>query len=644
MKFRGLIVFGLLLALLTGCGGGEGVMDGASTPEVGIAGPTATPTPVPVTLVVCLGDTPNTLFPFGAPNLAAQTVLQALYDQPVEQRSYAYQPVLVEGLPDIAGGTAVLQTVEVRTGDKVVDARGEVVTLEPGTFIRPAGCLSEECSEAFDGNQASMDQMTAVFVLRSGLTWSDGTPLTAEDSVYGFSLQADPATPASKYKTQRTLSYEAADERTIRWTGIPGFIDPEYQANFWLPAPRHVWSDLPVAELAVSESAAARPLGYGPFVLTESSVDRFTLVRNANYFRAGEGLPRLDQLVFRVVGLDVETNRQMLQTGECDLLDPQAAGAVRGREAEISELVDSGLAAASWANDDGWAVLNFGIVPQSYDDEYSIWAGDRPDFFGSVPVRQAIALCLDREATSAEMTGGVAPVMDSYIPPDHALFDPSVPVYRLDIESAADLLEEVGWVLNDEGLRIASEIEGINNGTLFSFELLYADFPDHARLTAMISEQLAECGIEAVPVAMPEAELFTTGAEGPIFGRNFDMAYFRWQSADQPPCYLYLSEAIPGPDEERFPYKWGGWNPTGWQDEEYDAACQAARGSAPGMESYARNHARLQQILAEQLPVIPLFTFQQAALARPEVCGLAMDPTAGMLWNIEELGTGELCP
>lgn len=643
MKLRWLVFLIMLVTLLSACGGGEGIMDGTALPEP-VAGPSATPTPVPVTMVICLGEMPTTLFPFGAPNEAAQMVLQAVYDHPVEQRGYAFQPVLVEALPEFASGTAVLQTVEVRAGDRVVDSRGEVVTLELGTFIRPAGCLSGECAEAFDGSQTSMDQMAAVFVLRSGLTWSDGAPLTAEDSVYGFSLQADPATSASKYKTERTLSYEAADKRTIRWTGIPGFIDPEFQSNFWLPAPRHVWGDLPAAELSVSETAAVRPLGYGPFVLAESSVDRFTLVRNVNYFRAGEGLPRLDQLVFRVVGLDVEANREMLQTGECDLLDPLAAGAVRGREAEISALVTSGLAAASWANDDGWAVLNFGVVPQSYDDNYSIWAGDRPDFFGNVQVRQAIALCLDREAISTEMTGGVAPVMDSYIPPDHALFDPSVPVYRQDLDTAAGMLEEAGWVLNAEGQRVASEIEGINNGTLFSFELLHADFTDQAQLTAMVSDQLAECGIEAVPVAMPEAELFATGAEGPIFGRNFDMAYFRWQSSDQPPCYLYLAEAIPGPDEDIFPYKWGGWNPTGWQDEEYDAACQAVRGSAPGMENYAQNHARLQQILAEQLPVIPLFTYQQAALARPEVCGLALDPTAGMLWNIEEIGYGERCP
>jgi len=484
--------------------------------------------------------------------------------------------------------------------------------------------------------------MTAIFSLRPGIAWSDGAPLTVADSIFGFSLNADPATPASRYKLDRTLSYEAVDESTIQWTGIPGFIDPDYQENFWQPVPQHLWGEVPAADLAGSERAALMPVGYGPFVLVDASGDTFTLARNPNYFRAGEGFPRVDQLVFRVVGQDSEANLDMLRTAECDLLDTSASAAIPADEAVA--LAESGELIASWANHNGWTLLNFGVVPQSYDGDYSMWAGDRPDFFGDARVRQAIAYCLDREAIVAEASYGVAPVMDSFVQPDHALFNPDVAVYRQDLETASDLLDEVGWVLNADGQRVASEIEGINNGTPFSFELLYPGYAENARVIEIVSDQLAACGIEAIPVAMTDEELFATGEDAPIFGRNFDMAYFAWQSAEQPPCQLFVGEAIPGADEDRFPYKWGGWNPTGWQNEAYDAACLAARGGAPGIGDYAANHALAQQILSEELPVIPMYSYQHAALARPEVCGLQLDPTAGLLWNIEEIGIGEACP
>ena len=66
------------------------------------AAPAPTPTTVPTSLVVCLGEAPNTLYPYGSPNSAAQLILQAVYDQPVEQRGYAFQPVILDGLPDLS--------------------------------------------------------------------------------------------------------------------------------------------------------------------------------------------------------------------------------------------------------------------------------------------------------------------------------------------------------------------------------------------------------------------------------------------------------------------------------------------------------------------------------------------------------------
>ncbi len=650
MKMRPLFVtlawVVVLAGLLAGCGSsGENdtVMnqpDVSDQPDDEIAAPT--PTAVPTSLVVCLGEAANTLYPYGSPNQTAQMILQAVYDGPVDHRGYDSQPVILEGLPDIAGGTAVLQTAQVEIGDLVVDNQGNVVELDLGMFIRPAGCFNGDCAIPFEGEPTEMDQMAALFSLRSGITWSDGVPVTVDDSVYGFELNGDPATPASNYKLSRTLSYEAVDASTVQWTGIPGFIDPDYRENFWLPAPRHAWGSIPAAELPTNELSAGMPLGYGPFVLSDVRADTYTLTRNPYYFRSDEGLPRVDQLVYRVIGQDPEANLDMLRTGECDLLDSTASAGISADE--IVPLIEDGTVTASFANHKGWTLLNFGVVPQSYDDDYSVWAGDRPDFFGDVRVRQAVALCLDRETIVAEASQGFAPVMDSYIPPDHVLFNPEVTTYRQDLERAGDLLEEAGWVLNSEGQRVASEITGINNGTIFSFELLYPDYEENTRVVEMVSMQLAECGIEAAPTAMSDEELFATGEDAPIFGRNFDMAYFAWQSAEEPPCQLFLSEAIPGADEEIFPYKWGGWNSTGWRNESYDAACEAARGSAPGIEAYAANHALVQQILSDELPIIPMYSYQYAALARPDLCGLELDPTAGLLWNIEEIGYGEYCP
>ncbi len=77
----------------------------------------ATPTPViPRTLTVCLGEEPNTLYPFGNPNEAAQSVLAAIDDGPIDTISYDYQPVILKKLPSLADGDAQILPVDVKCG------------------------------------------------------------------------------------------------------------------------------------------------------------------------------------------------------------------------------------------------------------------------------------------------------------------------------------------------------------------------------------------------------------------------------------------------------------------------------------------------------------------------------------------------
>ncbi|MEK6222138.1 MAG: hypothetical protein N2D54_07805, partial [Chloroflexota bacterium] len=131
--------------------------------------------------------------------------------------------------------------------------------------------------------------------------------------------------------------------------------------------------------------------------------------------------------------------------------------------------------------------------------------------------------------------------------------------------------------------------------------------------------------------------------EGLLFGRQFDLAQFSWQLVSEPACHLFLGNAVPGEDAESFPYKWGGWNLTGWRNELFFGACNAAREAIPGQDNYTAAHLVAQDVFANDLPAIPLFTYQSVIVARPDLCGLANDATAGGLWNIERLYYADTC-
>ncbi|MEJ5223908.1 MAG: ABC transporter substrate-binding protein, partial [Anaerolineales bacterium] len=264
--------------------------------------PAPTSTPTPRGLTVCLGREPNTLYIYGNPNSAARSVLAAIYDGPVDIISYDYQPVILERRPSFANGDARIANVEVRRGDVIVDANGLLRPLDFGVRVRPAGCNALDCAIEYQGGAINMDQMVVTFTLLPDLTWSDGAPLTAYDSVYAFQLDAHPDTPTSKYLTDRTYTYEAVDTLAVEWWGVPGFIYQDYPSAFWQPLPKHLLEQTAPADLPQDPAASRAPVGWGPYVLREwLPGERIVLDKNPTYFRASEGLPAFDFVTYRFV-------------------------------------------------------------------------------------------------------------------------------------------------------------------------------------------------------------------------------------------------------------------------------------------------------------------------------------------------------
>jgi peptide/nickel transport system substrate-binding protein len=287
---------------------------------------TATPGPEPTaepegprTLVVCMGQEPETLYNYGGSMLAQASVLEAVYDGPIDNRTFDYQAVILEKMPSLADGDAVITTIEVNAGDTVADDGGNPVTLEAGVVYRPTGCTSSDCALTYaEGDGAvTMDQLVVTFKLLPGLLWSDGTPLTAADSVYSFSVYMDPDSPNSKFAGERTATYEALDDVTNVWTGLPGYMDSTYFVNFWTPYPEHIWSQYTAAELVEAEESARKPTGWGPYIMDEWTVgDNVRMHKNENYFRASEGLTNFDNFIYRFVGENSNANIAKIISGE----------------------------------------------------------------------------------------------------------------------------------------------------------------------------------------------------------------------------------------------------------------------------------------------------------------------------------------
>lgn len=602
--------------------------------------PLFTPTPVTRSLTVCLGEEPNTLYPYGSLNSSARSVLSAIYDGPMDVVEYGYEPILLEKIPALEDGDAQVGPVTVRAGDEVVDSSGNLVLLSAGVKVRPSSCRSDECAITYDGSSSiQMDQLIVTFTMLEGLLWSDGQPLTSADSIFSFQLASSDDTPVSKFLVDRTAIYEAADDHTIQWWGKPGFIDPDYYTNFWMPLPQHAWSEFPAADLLQLDISSQMPVGWGPYIIDEWEAGKqIHLIKNLNYFRAGSGLPKFDELTYLIFD---DTNAAMtaLVDGTCDVLDPSVR--LDGQVGLLQQMEQDGQAQLLTAQTMTMEWLGFGIVPASYDNGYDA-RQDRPDIFGDKRTRQAIAMCLDRQKVADTVLFGLSQVPDSYLPSDHPLHNGNIQNYEFNPTAGSQILDDVGWLDHDNDPATPRQSLGVTNvppGTPLILEYATSSATQRHQVADIFAQSLGQCGVGVNPVFYSATEFYAQGPSGPLFGRTFDLAaYAIGVNSLEPQCSWFTTSQIPSAENQ-----WVGTNVSGYQDSEFDAACAKASQSLSTDPEY-NFHQEAQAIFAADLPSLPLYLRLKVAATRPDFCGFNLDPSSSSaLADIETFDYGDAC-
>ncbi len=622
------------VAALAGCTrGGEsppGEVTRVVTTVVAVTAPPAAAPARPKELVICMAQEPASLYVYGEATLTARAVRHALYTNYITNLSYDYQADGLEKIPSLASGDAVVETVQAGAGDIVRRADDTVGPLAVGDAVVDA----TGATVTFGGAPLTLGQMIVDFTMKPTI-WSDGTPVSAADSVYSFHVAAQPETNAPKYTIERTAAYEATGDLSVRWTGLPGFTDSTYFLNFWQPLPEHLWGDLSAAELMQADEANRLPVGDGPFRITQwTPGESMRLTRNDHYYRADEGLPYLDRVTIRFIP-DANQLLAQLLNGQCDI------GTQDGLSADVVPLLleaeASGLLTPHFATGTIYEQIAFNINP------YGDTAATRPNWFQDARVRQAMLLCTDRQRMIDDVLYGRSEVIDSYVPAAHPLYAAEeLTQWPYDPAAGNALLDEAGY-----GRRGADGIRLDLAGARFAPALsTTAGNALRLQVSQIFRENMAACGIDVALTYLPPSVFLAAGPEGVLFGRRYDLGLFAWLTGVRPACDLYMGWRVPGPAGEVFkatgvPYTgWGGdnFNQTGWANPAYDAACQTALGSLPGTPAYVAAHTEAQRIFAQELPVLPLFLGLKVSATQPDVLNFSLDPTQNSeLYNLYEI-------
>jgi ABC-type oligopeptide transport system substrate-binding subunit len=438
--------------------------------------------------------------------------------------------------------------------------------------------------------EASGDARVYTVTLRSGLTWSDGEPLSADDFVAGFCRGLEPAVGAPLAYLVReaapitgAAAYAAGVDADCGNVGVTavntatlqialdaplGFLPQLLTTSLFLPAPR---DSGPITQTTIFSGTVGTPVN-GPFSISERSAGRIVLTKNAAYWNAAE--VDVERVELSVVPEPAD-QVQLFEEGGLQVAEfPAESGPViLANPALAEELHVLGQAGVSYLG------LNTQRAPTD-----------------NVLVRQAIASAIDRQRLLSDV------LQQPWHTSAPRLIPPGLPGYSgegqdavgYDPALARQLLGEAGY--DEENsvpvVELAYNREG-NNEVLFS----------------AVGEMLEEVGIPVRLVSsrwdVYYAALRNCRTAVEPTGCSHNLYRMGWV-LDYPDPSSLLRTLSPDSEEQY----------AGWQSEQYGEILNAASAEteeARRSELYRRAEALL---LDEQAVVVPLVFYDRSLLVK----------------------------
>jgi peptide/nickel transport system substrate-binding protein len=265
----------------------------------------------------------------------------------------------------------------------------------------------------------SPDNLTYEFVLRKGVKFHNGDPVTAEDVKFSFERYRGAGSGPFK---ARTAGVDAVDPHRVRfrfkqpWPDFMTFIGTPATGAAWVVPKKYV-------EKVGDDGFKRAPVGAGPykFVSFQPGVE-LVLEAFEGYWRK---TPNVKRLVFRSI-LEEETRLVALKRGEVDI-----AYSIRGPLAEELRRTPGLTLKPNYPPGTFWLVF-----PEQWTDPKSPWT--------NLKVRQAVNVAFDRDAINKAETLGFSKITGSIIPASFEFFwQPPKPTY--DAGRAKKLLAEAGF-------------------------------------------------------------------------------------------------------------------------------------------------------------------------------------------------------
>ena len=401
--------------------------------------------------------------------------------------------------------------------------------MDYGADLKPEPALAKSSSYSSDGKSITYE-------LRTGVTWQDGEPFTAEDVKFTWDVTAENNLgQAAAYLTD-LISVDIVNPTTV----VAHFKKPQaFDPALIIPiVPKHIWGSMSGQD--IQKSPNNKPVGTGPFKFVDwkqgQSVD---LTRNDDWWGTAPAASSVTFVHFD--SSDVMT--QSLQSGDVDVLS------------EVPPLLWDGLA---WATNIKPAELpSYSFHHIGMNVSKSPTSGGNPMLLDKT-VRQALSYAVDRQQLVELALAGHGEPGSVLLPGafgDWQLQIPADQQLNANPDKAKSMLDAAGYKMGPNDIRVGP------TGDPMSFRFIAIQATDvDVRAAQLVVSDAAAVGIELKLQTLDENTLgsLVYSADAP----DFDLYVWGWDSSTADPDYML---AIPLTSQI------GNNNDTYYSNPKYDA-------------------------------------------------------------------------
>lgn len=309
---------------------------------------------------------------------------------------------------------------------------------------------------------------TYIVKLKPNITWHDGKPLNSEDVVFTYNTIKNPDAKSYLLQNWLAVKVEKVNNNTVKFI-LPNAYSPFPHSLTNGIIPKHLFKDIPAAQLRSTTFNTKSPIGSGPFIWKGVSKDldddsdqleTIQLTKNNNYFR--------DKV--KLDGITIKTYRD--------------------ENSLKNALQDNKIIAAA-----GLSSSDQDIEPKQEDLGFSLMSANMlflkttSPTLSDIRVRQALVKGTNLVSLVSKINYASIPVRQPILKSQIG-YNPAYLQFSFNKEEAIKLLEQAGWKLNPkDGFRY----KGSNK---LNLKLAYQSSREFSHISDSVQKQWKELGVD----------------------------------------------------------------------------------------------------------------------------------------------------